>query len=346
MGYEIYNQARDSTLAQGRAQRAEAQAMQDRRTRQQAGNALAGGDYGAASTALYQGGDIQGGMAVQGAQRSQQAADTEQTKAAVLSVVTGLRQLPAEARAAQLQAIGPRLAAFGVTPEQLATITPDDLSDNGLDSLMGMLGGQPRGNAPSGYRYKQDGTLEAIPGGPEAPENQRWQVTPYGLIPPAGWQPPQGQGQAEYVDQLPPNVRPRPNQPSPASSAGGGNAESDLIDAVIHVESRGDPNAVSPKGARGRMQVMDYTNADPGFGVTPARNNSQAERERVGRDYLQAMRRRYGSVEQALAAYNAGPGRVDQALARSRATGRDWREFLPAETRDYIPAVMRRAGRS
>lgn len=200
MGYEIYNQARDSTLAQGRAQMQQIEEMNAKRTRRQAGNALAGGDYGGAANALLQGGDLEAGMAVQGAQRGIQTADREQTKAAVLSVVTGLRQLPAEARAAQLQAIGPRLAAFGVTPEQLATITPDDLSDQGLDSLISMMGGEvqrptaynmrhgiverdPYGggyklayeapeqdpNAPAGYRWTEDGALEAIPGGPADP---------------------------------------------------------------------------------------------------------------------------------------------------------------------------------
>ena len=88
----------------------------------------------------------------------------------------------------------------------------------------------------------------------------------------------------------------------------------------------------SRAGARGRMQVLDSTNTDPGYGVTPARNNSLAERARVGRDYFTALYRHYGSPAVAWAAYNAGPGRVDRALQ----SGRNWLSRLPRETREYV----------
>lgn len=85
-----------------------------------------------------------------------------------------------------------------------------------------------------------------------------------------------------------------------------------LLPHLVQQESAGDPNAVSKKGAKGLMQVMDDTNRDPGFGVQPARDNSPAERQRVGEDYLRAMLERYnGDVPLTLAAYNAGPGRAD-----------------------------------
>jgi len=109
----------------------------------------------------------------------------------------------------------------------------------------------------------------------------------------------------------------------------------------------------SPKGAKGEMQVLDGTNKDPGFGVTPARDDSPEERARVGRDYLQAMLRRYsGDAEKMWAAYNAGPGAVDKALAAAEKNAnlgklgtlskndpsirRDWIDFLPEETRQYV----------
>ena len=93
----------------------------------------------------------------------------------------------------------------------------------------------------------------------------------------------------------------------------------------------------SPKGAKGEMQVMDATNLDPGFGVRPAADNSPAERARVGRDYLDAMLKRYGGDEaQAMAAYNAGPGALDKALAKAKKEGGDWLRFLPEETQAYV----------
>lgn len=88
---------------------------------------------------------------------------------------------------------------------------------------------------------------------------------------------------------------------------------------IVHIESRGNRNAVSPTGAKSEWQVMDYTNADPGFGVEPARNDSLAERARVGRDYWKAMVNRYnGDLEAAAVAYNAGPGNADEWLKAGR----------------------------
>jgi hypothetical protein len=90
-----------------------------------------------------------------------------------------------------------------------------------------------------------------------------------------------------------------------------------FVQRVRLAESGGDPNAVSPAGAKGAMQVMDATNYNPGFGVMPARDESPAERERVGNDYAQAMLARYGGNETlAAAAYNAGPGKVDEWIAK------------------------------
>lgn len=86
-----------------------------------------------------------------------------------------------------------------------------------------------------------------------------------------------------------------------------------LLPHVIRQESGGDPNAVSPKGALGRLQVMPATAANPGFGIEPAKDHSPEELERVGKAYLKAMLDRYpGRPDLALAAYNAGPGRADK----------------------------------
>lgn len=131
-----------------------------------------------------------------------------------------------------------------------------------------------------------------------------------------------------------------------------------LTAAVERQESGGrdfGPDGVvltSAAGAKGRMQVMDGTNADPGFGVTPARDDSPEERARVGRDYLGAMLDRYqGNTVLALAAYNAGPGRVDGWLKEhgdpreGRLSDAAWASRIPIEeTRDYVAAVLADVG--
>jgi hypothetical protein len=100
-------------------------------------------------------------------------------------------------------------------------------------------------------------------------------------------------------------------------------------------ESGGDPNAIGPMTrygtAKGKMQVLDMTNRDPGFGVTPARNDSLEERARVGNDYLEAMVKRYNYYPYASLAYNWGPGNVDKWIKRGANPSE-----IPAESRAYV----------
>jgi hypothetical protein len=115
-----------------------------------------------------------------------------------------------------------------------------------------------------------------------------------------------------------------------------------LASAVQSVESGGNPNAVSPKGAVGLMQTMPNTLRDPGFGVAPARDNSPAEQARVGRDYLSAMTKQYGT-QGGLAAYNMGPGAWQASLSKY-GTPDAALAHAPAETQAYVPKVLGRMG--
>lgn len=115
-----------------------------------------------------------------------------------------------------------------------------------------------------------------------------------------------------------------------------------LREAVKWQESRGNPNAVSPKGAVGTMQTMPGTLRDPGYGVDPARDNSPQELERVGVDYLRAMTGKYGQVG-GLAAYNWGPGNWERALEAAGGDPERALAMAPEETRKYVPSVLQRA---
>jgi soluble lytic murein transglycosylase-like protein len=141
-----------------------------------------------------------------------------------------------------------------------------------------------------------------------------------------------------------------PGQGAPqasAQAAGGAGVVMDdaLANAVMQQESGGDPNAVSSAGAQGLMQLMPGTAKDPGFGIQPVADNSPNENVRVGKEYLQAMLKKYGGNQQlALAAYNGGPGRVDAALRASGGDPAKAMSMLPQETQKYPGAVQARMG--
>jgi soluble lytic murein transglycosylase len=121
-----------------------------------------------------------------------------------------------------------------------------------------------------------------------------------------------------------------------------------LILAVIHTESRFREDAVSSSGAVGLMQVMPGTGqwmADR-LGLTGYSAEKLYEREwnlTIGISYLHYLRQQFGNIVQALAAYNAGPNRVQGWLD----TG-DWDgsqamlDDIPfTETRDYVKRVLK-----
>lgn len=114
-----------------------------------------------------------------------------------------------------------------------------------------------------------------------------------------------------------------------------------IMAITVQSESGGNPNAVSRAGARGLMQVMPSTAAAPGFGIRPS-SGSQADDVRVGAEYLKAMQSKFGGdMAKVWAAYNAGPARVDAAIAKH---GSKWLRSLPQETRSYVRKNMNALG--
>ncbi len=120
-----------------------------------------------------------------------------------------------------------------------------------------------------------------------------------------------------------------------------------LVAALILQESSFDANALSRAGARGLMQVM------PATGRRIARAKGQRYRRTAlhdpetsidfGTHYLRQMSERFsGAVEKVLAAYNAGPHRVDAWTAvRGELPPEEFIEGIPfSETRTYVMIVL------
>ena len=103
------------------------------------------------------------------------------------------------------------------------------------------------------------------------------------------------------------------------------NIPEDLFLRLVHQESRWNPGAISSKGAIGLAQLMPGTaqmlRVDP---------NDPKQNLEGGARYLRMMFDKFGDWRLALAAYNAGPGKVEQHGG------------IPpyAETRDYVRIIL------
>lgn len=102
--------------------------------------------------------------------------------------------------------------------------------------------------------------------------------------------------------------------------------DANLLKAVAKVESGFDPSAVSGAGALGVMQLMPQTAQSLGV------KNALSAKDNIagGAAYLKDLLQKYHDVPKALAAYNAGPGAVD-----------NYGGIPPfAETQQYVKKVM------
>ena len=123
--------------------------------------------------------------------------------------------------------------------------------------------------------------------------------------------------------------------------------------AIARQESELDPNAVSPAGARGLMQVMPATAEQVSRRLGLAYSRAALTEDwrynaRLGTEYIAGLIDEFGSLPLAAAGYNAGRGRVREWIERfGDPRGRpleevlDWLESIPfSETRNYVQRVL------
>jgi soluble lytic murein transglycosylase-like protein len=115
------------------------------------------------------------------------------------------------------------------------------------------------------------------------------------------------------------------------TSAAAHGLDRDFFARLLWKESLFDPNAISPKGAQGIAQFMPET---------AARRNLADPFEPLGAvaasaSFLSDLKKQFGNLGLAAAAYNAGEERVSDWLAGKRG--------LPAESQDYVASITGRA---
>jgi len=110
---------------------------------------------------------------------------------------------------------------------------------------------------------------------------------------------------------------------------------------IVPIESGGRQSSVSPKGAIGVSQIMPSTGPEAaalaGEPWSLERFKTDADYNlKLGKAYFNDLVKTFGDPTVAAAAYNAGKGRVAEALKVSEKTGRNWVSLLPPETQNYV----------
>jgi len=110
---------------------------------------------------------------------------------------------------------------------------------------------------------------------------------------------------------------------------------------VAGVESSFDPRARSPAGAAGMFQLMPATARREDLSLWPFDQRYQPDKSaHAAARYLRDLYNHYGDWKLALAAYNAGEGRVDKLLKEHRANSFEGiAQWLPVETQMYVPKI-------
>jgi soluble lytic murein transglycosylase-like protein len=283
----------------------------------------ASGDIAGAQQQAFSIGDYDAVKVIGGldAQRREQLANQ---MGAIGRIAVGLKKTQnLDERRRGLAAIAPMLIQQGFSPEAIQNA---DLSDQGLenyiaaaastsDVLKSYYANQEDYTLAPGSRRYNGGNLVA-----ENPAAPKYVTTPAGAV-------------------------------STLVSGGGGDPAStggDLFSRVLSAESGGRQFAAngqpltSSAGAVGIAQVMPRTAPEAaqlaGVAWDEQRYRTDpAYNAQIGRAYFEKQLQDFGDPAKAAAAYNAGPGRVQQAVLRY---GDAWLDHLPNETKQYVGRVV------
>ena len=154
----------------------------------------------------------------------------------------------------------------------------------------------------------------------------------FGIQPAAPTQAPPEEDISQYM--------PQPQQ-GPASSYGEAFLKAEgqyglpegLLSTIGYNESRYDPNAVSPAGATGLMQLMPPTAKE--YGVDA--RDPYASIDAAGKKMAGLIKYYNGDMAKAVAAYNYGEGNLNRAI---RKAGDNWLSATPRETQLYVSNVL------
>lgn len=129
------------------------------------------------------------------------------------------------------------------------------------------------------------------------------------------------------------------------------NVDTNLVYAVIKAESNFKPNAKSNKNAIGLMQLMEDTAKDLLKRVDLKISNEELKDKlydvdvniNLGTKYLSILLERYGNVEMAVTAYNAGIGTVDNWIEKDiiKSDGSNIENIPYRETNNYVRKILR-----
>lgn len=127
--------------------------------------------------------------------------------------------------------------------------------------------------------------------------------------------------------------------------------DENLIYAVIKAESNFNKSAKSNKGAIGVMQIMKETAKDIAKKINMQIEESNIEDKlleadtniNLGTKYISILIEKYGNIEVAIAAYNAGIGTIDNWIKRGiiKADGSDIENVPYKETNNYVRKIIR-----